>query len=253
MAVIEPIPGAPAGVVTTADEQLLVLADYHAGIEARFRQNGVEIPSRADERRALVETLLDRSNASRLVVVGDLGTDIGRPSATERDEIEQLFETVATRVPLTIVKGNHDGDIETLVEAVEFEHNISVTESDGWRCGAVGFVHGHTWPAEEVLAASVLVMGHEHPMVNLTDAVGGGSTERVWLRGTLNPTPFEPHTSAHDIDPGSIVICPAFNDLTGGTWINTTQTFLAPFLPEGIDDGQAYLLDGTRLGPYDDV
>ncbi|WP_330631758.1 metallophosphoesterase [Halocatena halophila] len=253
MAAVEPIPGAPVAVVTTANVRLLVLADYHAGIELRFKQNGVEIPSRADERRETVCSLLDRTNASRLVIVGDLATDIGRPSATERDEIERLFEAVAGTVPITIVKGNHDGDLETLVDEVKFEHDISVTDSDGWRFGAVGFVHGHTWPAEDVLDASILVMGHEHPMVNLTDAVGGGSTERVWLRGALDPTPFEPHTSSQLLDPGSLVVCPAFNDLTGGTWINTSQTFLAPFLPDGINDGQAYLLNGTRLGPYGNI
>jgi hypothetical protein len=33
------------------------------------------------------------------------------------------------------------------------------------------------------------------------------------------------------------------------------QGFLSPFLPEALLDGaaEAYLLDGTRLGPYDRV
>jgi len=47
------------------------------------------------------------------------------------------------------------------------------------------------------------------------------------------------------------VVFPAFNDLSGGTWINVPgQTFLAPFLPDGLAEGEAYLLDGTRLGAY---
>jgi metallophosphoesterase superfamily enzyme len=49
-------------------------------------------------------------------------------------------------------------------------------------------------------------------------------------------------------------VFPAFNDLTGGTWINVEgQEFLSPFLPDGLADGQAYLLDGTRLGAYEHV
>jgi metallophosphoesterase superfamily enzyme len=50
---------------------------------------------------------------------------------------------------------------------------------------------------------------------------------------------------------GELVVFPAFNDLSGGTWVNVTdREFLSPFLPEGLDEGQAYLLDGTRLGKY---
>jgi len=52
------------------------------------------------------------------------------------------------------------------------------------------------------------------------------------------------------------VIVPAFNDRSGGTWVNVDgQGFLAPFLPEALvdSDTDAYLLDGTRLGPYRSV
>ncbi len=49
-----------------------------------------------------------------------------------------------------------------------------------------------------------------------------------------------------------IVVFPAFNDTSGGTWVNVPgQGFLSPFLPGGLADGEAYLLDGTRLGPTD--
>jgi len=48
-----------------------------------------------------------------------------------------------------------------------------------------------------------------------------------------------------------LVVLPAFNGLAGGTWINVEgQEFLAPFLPEGLSSGEAFLLDGTRLGDY---
>ena len=31
------------------------------------------------------------------------------------------------------------------------------------------------------------------------------------------------------------------------------QDFLAPFLPAALDGAEAFLLDGTRLGPYQRV
>ncbi|MEF8839990.1 MAG: phosphoesterase, partial [Haloarculaceae archaeon] len=53
---------------------------------------------------------------------------------------------------------------------------------------------------------------------------------------------------------GELVVFPAFNALSGGTWVNVAgQEFLAPFLPEGLADGEAWLLDGTRLGPFEAI
>ena len=84
--------------------------------------------------------------------------------------------------------------------------------------------------------------------------VGGRRIERAWLRGRLAPDAFAGHVEVKDdlaaID-GELVVFPAFNELVGGTWVNVEgQAFLAPFLPEGMVDGEAFLLDGTRLGDY---
>jgi metallophosphoesterase superfamily enzyme len=101
------------------------------------------------------------------------------------------------------------------------------------------------------LRANVVCVGHEHPVVRLEDDVGGRRVERVWLRGRLAPEPFEAFVEDDLGIDGELVVFPGFNDLSGGTWVNVRgQEFLAPFLPEGLTDGQAYLLDGTRLGEY---
>jgi putative SbcD/Mre11-related phosphoesterase len=243
---VEPVPGAPAAVADLPDGRALVLADYHAGLEVGLRYDGVELRSRADDRREAVLDLLDRTAADRLVLLGDFGHAIGDPGGEEREEIETLLDAVS--VPVTVVKGNHDGDLGGLLDDRE---PVDLTPGHGVRVGDVGLVHGHTWPSPDVLAADVVCMGHEHPMVRLEDEVGGARAERAWLRGPLDPAPFE---DFHDIDrtiDGELVVFPSFNDLTGGTWTNVEgQEFLAPYLPAGLDDGQAYLLDGTRLGDY---
>ncbi|WP_336002984.1 metallophosphoesterase [Halorientalis halophila] len=243
---VEPVPGEAAAVADLPDGRALVLADFHAGLEAALRYEGVELRSQAPERREKVRELLDRTDADRLVVLGDLCHAIGGPSGTEREEIETLLDGLD--LPVTVVKGNHDGDIEDLLD--EREH-VTLTPGHGVRLGEVGFVHGHTWPAPDVLAADVVCTGHEHPMVRLEDEVGGARAERAWLRGRLDPDPFEDfHGTDLDVD-GELVVFPAFNDLTGGTWVNVAgQEFLAPFLPDGLEGGEAYLLDGTRLGDY---
>ena len=257
----EPVPDEPVAVADCGGGRALVVADYHAGLEVALRYDGVELRSRAGDRRQHLLGLLDATDADRVVFLGDLGNAIGTPSREERRELTTLLGAVSERVPVTVVKGNHDGDAEAWAAESERGHAIDVTPTDGVRLGDVGFVHGHTWPAPEVVAADVVCVGHEHPKVRLEDEVGGARAERVWLRGPLSPAPFVEHLAEgtgsdadeHPDVAGELVVCPAFNDLLGGTWTNTDQGFLAPFLPDGMPAAQAYLLDGTRLGPYQRV
>ena len=138
-------------------------------------------------------------------------------------------------------------------------------------------VHGHTRPDPALRSADVICMGHEHPQVRLEDAVGGSRTERAWLRGPLKPSVFdgggadggersvesgEGAADGGEREPNDgeggpagsgpeLVVFPAFNERSGGTWINVEGgSFLAPFLPDGLLAGDAYLLDGTRLGDF---
>jgi len=243
MARVDPIPDEPAAVADLDGERALVVADYHAGIEAALRYDGVEIDSRASERRGRLRALIDRIDPDQLIFLGDLTHRIGEPGDAEREELRALLDAIPDRIPVLLVKGNHDGEIETAIDA-------EVPDASGIRIGDVGVAHGHTWPDTDVLCADVVCVGHEHPQVRLEDAVGGRRVERVWLRGDLVPGAFAGHGGTEDIA-GELVVFPAFNDVAGGTWINVEgQTFLAPFLPDGLANGQAYLLDGTRLGAY---
>ena len=242
---VEPVPGEPAA-IADIEEPALVVADYHAGLEQSLRRDGVELRDRADARREHLLDLVEQTEATRVVVLGDLVTSIGEPAGDEHAELDALFDALS--VPVTVVKGNHDGEIESALSTFE---DVTVTPAQGDRLAQVGFAHGHTWPAPAVVEASTVCVAHEHPMVRLEDEVGGARTERVWLRGRLNPDPFEAHLGRDLAVDGELVMFPAFNGLTGGTWVNAhEQEFLAPFLPEALIDGEAYLLDGTRLGDY---
>ncbi|SEO80540.1 putative phosphoesterase [Halogranum amylolyticum] len=251
MTAVEPLPGEPAAVADFGGERALVVADVHCGIETALRyERGVELASNADSRRERLLSLLDRSRADRLVVLGDLGHRIGDPRGDEREELETLVDAVTARVPLTLAKGNHDGGV-----AAAFGDRVEVTPGDGARFGDVGVLHGHTWPSEAVLSAETVCVGHEHPAVKLTDSVGGSRVEQAWLRGSLDSAAFAEglgvDVSELEWNDPELVVFPAFNDRSGGTWVNVEgQGFLAPFLPEALVDGEAYLLDGTRLGDY---
>ncbi|WP_435094433.1 metallophosphoesterase [Halorubrum sp. N11] len=254
---VEPVVGEPAAVADLGDRRALLVADVHAGIEVGLRyERGVELDSRADERRERLCDLIAETDADRLVVLGDLAHRIAAPEGDEREELEALIRAITDRVPMTLVEGNHDGGV-----AEAFADDLDVIGASGGVLGGkdgptagVGVLHGHTWPNPGLLDADVVCMGHEHPQVRLEDAVGGSRVERAWLRGTLDPNAFleggeaDPDAVA---DPPELVVFPAFNERSGGTWINVDgQSFLAPFLPDALPAGDAYLLDGTRLGDF---
>jgi putative SbcD/Mre11-related phosphoesterase len=245
MSLVEPVPGEAAAVADIGEERALVVADLHAGIEAWLRhEKGLRLDPAAERRRETVLGLVEQEQVDRVVFLGDLAHFFGGPHGAERGEIELLLEQLS--VPATLVKGNHDGGIEEVVGDL-----ATVTDPAGIRVGDVGFVHGHTWPAREVLAADTVCIGHEHPAVAMEDEVGGRRVEPVWLRGPLAREPFaERYDDLAWRDP-ELVVFPAFNDRVGGKWVNGEDAdFLAPFLPRGLPAGQAYLLDGTRLGEY---
>jgi putative SbcD/Mre11-related phosphoesterase len=251
---IQPVPDAPAATARLDGERALVVADVHVGIEVGLRyERGVELESAAPARRERLLALLDRTDADRLVVVGDLAHRVGGPTGVEAAELHDLADAVLDRAALTLVPGNHDAGV---AEALS-DRPVDVRDATGWRVGDVGFAHGHTWPAPAVLGADVVVTGHEHPQVRVEDAVGGARTERAWLRGRLRREPFAAHHGEGLTWPDGgveIVVVPAFNDRSGGTWVNVAgESFLSPFLPDALADGEVYLLDGTRLGDYEQI
>jgi len=247
---VEPVIGEPAAVADLGSERALLVADVHAGIEVGLRyERGVELDSRADERRERLCALVAETDADRLVVLGDLAHRIAAPEGDEREELVELIRAVTDRVPMTLVEGNHDAGV-----AEAFAADLDVIGAAGGVLGGkIGVVHGHTWPDAALLDADVVCMGHEHPQVRLEDAVGGSRVERAWLRGTIDPAAFveESGDERNRFEPPELVVFPAFNERSGGTWVNVDgQSFLAPFLSGALPTGDAYLLDGTRLGEY---
>ncbi len=275
MARVEPVVGEPAAVADLGDERALLVADVHAGIEAGLRyERGVELADRADERRSRLLGLITETTPDRVVVLGDLVHRIGAPDGDEQAELEALVAAVTDRVPLTLVEGNHDGGVAEAVgpaiDVVDPRGGV-LGEADATHdlpeSGSIGVLHGHTWPGPALWGADVICVGHEHPQVRLEDAVGGSRTARAWLRGPLSPAAFAGSSGGTDSreadpretdakrsftgDPPELVVFPAFNERSGGTWINVAgDDFLAPFLPDGLAAGDAYLLDGTRLGDF---
>lgn len=223
----------------------LIIADLHIGIEHGLSKTGVKIPSQIQKMEDRILGLLSSTNSKSLIILGDLKHNIPRSSLQEYREIPELVDELSGRANVTLVKGNHDGNIERIVPGVEVVKHLEI--------GDALLTHGHSWP-EEVNFGHV-IMGHNHPCIEFEDEFGRRSREAAWIRTRFN----EKIRDFYDLKMSpEVVIMPAFNDLISGNPFNRggQKDLLGPFFKkETIDltDAKAYLLDGTFLGKIGDL
>jgi metallophosphoesterase superfamily enzyme len=252
---ITPIIEEPALTVINT-ETSLVVADIHIGIEWDLYRSGINLLSQMERRLDRILGYIQANSPDRVILLGDVKHNVPQVSWQEKDEIPRFLETLAEYTHVDIFPGNHDGGIELLFNR---QKDIRVHSARGAVLDGVGYFHGHTWPAPELLAASHVVTAHNHPTVRFTDAFGYSIVERAWIKtkfnvdflmgrfGNLN---FENHL--HWADP-ELFIMPAFNELCGGVPFNESiqEDLLGPIFSSGgieLERAEVYLLDGTRLG-----
>ncbi len=137
--------------------------------------------------------------------------------------------------------------------------DIRVHSARGAVLDGVGYFHGHTWPAPELLAVSHIIVAHNHPAVRFTDAFGYSIVEPAWIRTKFNADVLKGRFGNLDFenpvqwaDP-EIFVMPAFNELCGGVPFNESnpEDLLGPAFSSGgieLENAEVYMLDGTRLG-----
>lgn len=254
-----------------AGERILLATDLHLGIEYELAKMGISIPFQTDRFLGEFMDLVREHRPDRVVILGDLKHGVPITSFQEKREIPRFFRTLLDEVErVDLVRGNHDANIQNLApEEVEIHPSRGALFGDGFRVAAL---HGHAWPYPRLLDADLIVMGHNHPAVQLNTPLGVRFTRRAWVRGNLDPVrlaeallgfekvkveddPLATFEAAFDtvIRPPQMVIMPTFNDLMGGLPVNaeTPKSLLGPLFRSGavdVEDFDVYLLDGAFMG-----
>lgn len=224
------------------DAGALVVGDLHVGLESDLRMAGVNLPSQTQRMRARLLAALARTGATRLIVIGDLKHRIPYSTRQEVRELPTFFEDFPARVEL--VRGNHDVDLEGLLD-------VDLHDAEGIRAGDVGLTHGHVWPSPDVMSAATIVTCHNHPAVMLVDELGHRHKEPAWIRASFTPAARERYPTMRE--DATLIVMPAFNELTGGTAFNAPEgdRLLGPLFGNGfVDVGMArvWTVDGVDLG-----
>lgn len=242
---IMPVSNTPALMI---DDEILVVADLHIGMEWEMREAGFILPSQTGKMIDSLVSILKDIKPEKLVILGDIKHNIPKTSRQEWSEIPDLIRTVFKHVDeIDILPGNHDGGIRRVVT-----DDIHIGISKGTTIGDVGLFHGHAWPSKEVMNSKVAIMAHTHPVVVFMDKLGMRTSKRCWMR-----TNFKRKSERYSKMPKELVVMPAFNEFCGGTPVNDSKSkLLGPILSNKflvLRKSRIHLLDGTHLGVLSDL
>ena len=254
----KPLSDEPALIIESPSElkdkgNALVIADLHFGIEYSLARAGAHLPSETEQITEHILELCSRFDVLQLILLGDIKHTVPMTSKQEWYELPRVFTKLSKVIEsIEIIPGNHDGNLRKIIpsnlKTVHF-HPMSGIVLHG-----IGFFHGHTWPAIEVLQTSQTLMAHNHPNVLFVDKLGGRVSYSCWVRGQVDFKRAAVHypDQKKPKNRSEIIIMPAFNDIGSGTPVNIEKPeFLGPMLKNryiDINNAKIYLLDGTDLG-----
>jgi hypothetical protein len=217
----------------------IIVGDTHFGMERKLRRKGIFDGQFSMRIFSKLRELITAHRAKKLILIGDVKEDITMLDATTADVLARL----SLLCELIIVRGNHDGGIEHCGSA-------KIIPSEGFVYEGLGLMHGHSWPAKELMQCEYIVSGHQHPLVAMTDAPGRRHSEAAWLIAPADKEKIAWRYGKFN-KKIKLVLMPAFNPLVGSRINSTSEERLGPILNNNLfklNDALAFRLDGTRLG-----
>ena len=228
------------GVLIEKKRRILFIADIHMGIEHELQKSGFYIRSRGQERITRICNLITESDPDMMVILGDVKHRIPSTSYQEFFELNNLFSAIRKLIPFIVTPGNHDPGIE------EFLKTEEISKKEGSILDTTGILHGHMIP-DPALSGHLILCGHHHPVVSLTDQVGVALKTPCFILGEVNSNIFPDETDEDEST--RILMIPSFNELTG---YGIEKIFRSPFSPLSrsliIETAEILLPDGSYAG-----
>ena len=194
----------------------LVVSDLHLGYEGMMAKRGMLIPKvnlRSIE--DIITKSAEETGAKSIIVNGDIKNEFSNVETEEFNEMLDLIR-MAERLGLrmTLIKGNHDNFVDRYREAFHLE-----IHSQSANIGEYMFIHGERRPVIRG-RPRMMIMGHEHPAISITNEAGVRERLRCFLFGSYKGIP--------------LLVLPAMNYFAGSTDINMADRdeLLSPVLGE---------------------
>ncbi|MFX1318289.1 MAG: metallophosphoesterase [Promethearchaeota archaeon] len=261
---LELIENEPAVILYEEPRRVLVVADLHIGYERTLFKQEFYSTNLTLQIIQQIRQLVKKQRPTEIIILGDLKHSIQDFSKQEFQQVAQLLFDLQQQAAVTIVRGNHDADLE-LVTPDDTQIVSAAGFSLRFKSNQVYFLHGHAYPSADILSCDSLLMGHIHPAVSISKLKERVSIHRVWMRTKWNSTIIEALKSClgeihFQKEPRivqrllrmNVLVIPAYNSLLQGHILNKEplNMFLGSplFRHLSLEDAEIVMLDHTPLG-----
>ncbi len=257
-------------VILTDNKTVLVLSDLHLGYEHElYETKGVSFPSQHNEMLERISALLEKHSISEIYIVGDVKHTITAHNHFNWSLIPEFMSALADLSPTYVVPGNHDGNLLPLLPrkiTLVDVHGIVIGEEE-----KVGLVHGHAWPAPDLLDTEILVIGHNHPTLRNVRTVDAPDLNRPDRRRYVGVIPVVLKSNLDkncvrreigvlenpDDKTSTLITLPSFNKMFAGLQVNSSKNELHGPIFENkcayLLESEVYSISGVYLGTVESL
>ena len=233
----------PALKLKTKNKKYLIVSDLHIGFEHRFNKDGFNITPSITKMLQTLTELVQLHKPDKLLILGDVKSGFGRINKEEWKYVPKLIEKIVKQVEISIIPGNHDGRLISLLpKEVKLESRELLIDD-------TGFFHGHTIPTKKLSSATRLIMGHIHPTYSRKGSPLSGRP--VWL--TLRVQKkfiFKENEDTDDMI--EVWVMPTFNtELSSGGLRVFRKEIISPLFRKingTVSEALIITLDGSVIG-----
>ena len=162
----------PGGSALVKEENALIVADMHLGCESSLEYQGISLPRvQSREIQKYLKIMIDAIEPSKVIVAGDLKHNFSRNLNQEWQDVYRFVKLLRGRVPLEVIKGNHDNYLGSILREYRIPMKSEIT------CAGIRIVHGHAGS----LSGGSTIMGHLHPSIRLRDSTGASLKSPCFL------------------------------------------------------------------------
>ncbi|MCL4387849.1 metallophosphoesterase [Candidatus Marsarchaeota archaeon] len=234
--------GEPVLLLRAKRSEWLVVGDIHIGAERRISDKGIRVYNLWEQMSRKLLSLAGTFSAKGLVLTGDIKDSILYPESWEQNDIRRFAKSLSG-LEVVALRGNHDAHIGEIM-GIELKDELTL--------GDYALLHGNKWPSKEAMSKKVLITGHNHVAVRITDANGGVYSEKAWLIASINTSNAKKFYASSKAK--SLIVMPAFNPLILGTPVGAERhdkDNISPLFRNGVFDyanADVYSIDGIYMG-----
>lgn len=182
----------------------VVIADVHLGYESGLFDEPFYPKMQFRDVAERMEKLMKRYSPERVIIDGDLKHEFSSMPYPEFSEVREFLDIVEN-AEVTLIRGNHDNFV------IGYMKKRGVGVLDSLSLGRFFFVHGHK--NVEIPEGKMAIIGHEHPVMRIRDAVGGSASFPCFILYQ------------------NVLVLPAFSEISGGSDA-LRGNFLSPILSD---------------------